>query len=70
MELKRNEFMQDVVFALVANKCDLELLRTVSKSEAEEYAESQGLEFFEVSAKMNEGVHEIFDEIAIKLVEK
>ena len=40
MDLKRNEFLNDAHFALIANKADLDLLRAVSMLEAKEYADS------------------------------
>ena len=41
----------DQVIALVGNKTDLEVTRTVDKKEAEAYANSHNLLFFETSAK-------------------
>ena len=35
---------------LVANKCDLDSRRTVSPKVGQEFAESNGMEYFEVSA--------------------
>ena len=40
-----------IVITLVGNKIDLEQSRQVRREEAEEYARSLGLRYFEVSAK-------------------
>ena len=55
---------------LIGNKCDLEGERQVSKEEAERYAEAEGLEYFETSAKTNHNVELIFKGLAGKMKER
>ena len=40
LDLKRNEFLFDASFTLIANKCDLESARLVTYNEGKEYADS------------------------------
>ncbi|CAN1331204.1 Ras-related protein Rab5 [Linum perenne] len=64
LELQRQEKPNLVVF-LVGNKTDLEEKRQVgSEVEAEAYADKNGLDFIETSAKNDENVKELFYEIA------
>ena len=42
---------------LVGNKVDRETDREVEKAVAEEYAEKQGIQYVEISAKTAKGVH-------------
>jgi Ras-related protein Rab-6A len=51
---------EDVIFALVGNKIDLEEKRQVSTEEGKNYAEQNGFLFQEVSAKTGEGFSELF----------
>lgn len=53
----------DVIIALIGNKIDLADDRSVSYNEGKEYADSQRLLFYEVSAKTGQGINEIFTEI-------
>ena len=53
----------NIVITLVGNKIDLES-RQVRTEEAEEFAKSLGLRYFEVSAKSNQGIDEMFTEVA------
>ena len=53
----------NIVLTLVGNKIDLEA-RQVRREEAEEYARSIGIRYFEVSAKNNTGIDDLFTEIA------
>ena len=48
---------------IVGNKIDLEN-HTVSKDEANDYAKGLGLQYYEVSAKQNVGVDELFKDLA------
>ena len=57
----------DVVIALAGNKADLEDKRKVSKEDAAEYAEENGIIFIETSAKTAVNVKELFTEIATRL---
>lgn len=50
----------EVVLVIVGNKTDLEKDRTVDSQEAEDYATSVGAKYFETSAKMNEGIEDVF----------
>jgi len=52
-----------IVLTLVGNKVDLDN-RQVTREQAEEYAKSIGIRYFEVSAKANTGIEETFTEIA------
>ncbi|CAF1477708.1 unnamed protein product [Adineta steineri] len=62
----------NMVIALVGNKADLAIgeKREVDMREANEYAEVNGLIFMETSAKSGENVHEIFMNIAKKVLLK
>ena len=58
----------NLVIALAGNKSDCKDMRTVSKEEAEAYAEEQKLSIFlETSAKSGECVNDLFYSIANKL---
>ncbi|CAN0901596.1 Ras-related protein RABF2b [Linum grandiflorum] len=63
LELQRQEKPNMVVF-LVGNKADLEEKRQVGSQEGQAYAEQNGLDFLETSAKNDENVKELFYEIA------
>ena len=51
---------EEVIFALVGNKSDLDFNRKVSKEEAESYANEHHYVFQEVSAMSGEGIQELF----------
>ena len=53
----------NIVLTLVGNKIDLES-RQVTREQAEEYARSIGIRYFEVSAKTSVGIEEMFTEVA------
>ncbi|KAF5101301.1 hypothetical protein D0Z00_000971 [Geotrichum galactomycetum] len=58
---------QPIVIVLVGNKLDLAELsdrREVAYETGEEYAQREGLVFWETSAKTGENVHEMFVELA------
>jgi Ras-related protein Rab-5C len=57
---------QSVVIALVGNKVDLSENRKVTRSEAKQYADENGLLFYEVSAKTGSNIKEAFIETAEK----
>ncbi|XP_064644969.1 ras-related protein Rab-31-like [Lineus longissimus] len=66
-ELKRNVEGQ-IVLCLLGNKCDLEDQREVEKTVALDYAASIGAIYFETSALSNEGIHEAFLQVALRLI--
>ena len=51
---------EEVIFALVGNKSDLDFNRKVSKEEAQSYANEHHYVFQEVSAMSGEGIQELF----------
>ena len=55
---------------LVGNKADLKDLRVVEADEAQEYAKQCGMEYYESSAKSGEGVVDIFEALAKKIIEE
>ena len=57
-------------FLLVGNKCDLEEeRRAVTEKEAKQYAENNGMKFFEVSAKTGTNIEKMFNSSLQKLLE-
>lgn len=56
----------DIRIVIVGNKIDLDD-HQVSKDEANDYARGLGLQYYEVSAKQNIGVDELFKDLAKKL---
>nr|CAD7573657.1 unnamed protein product [Timema californicum] len=66
-ELKRN-VQEPMVLCLVGNKCDLEVERKVSKDEALQYACSIGATYFESSALHDQGIEEVFLNVALGLI--
>ena len=65
-ELQKNA-SQEIVIVLVGNKSDLEQDRDVPAEEAKAYAEENGMEHVEASAKTAHNVSEIFESIAAHL---
>ena len=61
---------QGVLKTLVANKTDLEEQRKIKKEEGESIAKKYGVNFFEVSAKDNKNIDELFLDIAKSLLVK
>ncbi len=57
-------------FALVGAKSDLAARREVSTLEAQAFAQSHGLFFFEVSARTATGVDELFTKLALGLLRR
>eukprot|EP01120_Amphizonella_sp_Union-15-10_P011582 TRINITY_DN494_c0_g1_i1.p1 TRINITY_DN494_c0_g1~~TRINITY_DN494_c0_g1_i1.p1 ORF type:complete len:227 (+),score=49.79 TRINITY_DN494_c0_g1_i1:39-719(+) len=56
-----------VLVLLVGNKCDLNDKRQVPTSEAQKFAQKNGLAFIETSAKDNTNVHEAFEKLIKEL---
>ena len=56
----------DIRIVIVGNKIDLEN-HAVSRDEAQDYCRGLGLTYYEVSAKQNMGVDELFKDLAKKL---
>ena len=54
----------NIIITLVGNKIDLADSRQVQSEKAEEYAKSLGLRYFEVSALSNQGIDEMFTDVA------
>ena len=61
---------QDVLRLLIGNKIDLEGKRKVTKEAGESLANKYGIKFFEVSAKNNININELFLYTAKSLLEK
>ena len=61
---------QGVLKVLVANKIDLEENRKITKEAGESLANKYGIKFFEVSAKDNVNIDELFIETSKSLLEK
>lgn len=60
----------DSLAVVVGNKADLDDERRVSKAEGASYAESEGLPFFEVSAKSGLLITDVFALVAQTLVDR
>lgn len=60
---------QNVVKYIVGNKTDREFARTVSKAEAQTFATSKGCLFKEVSAKRNDGIQQVFEQLVDEVSE-
>ena len=54
---------------IAGNKIDMEKKRNVSQEMAEEYAESVGAAHIHTSAKMNEGIDQLFVTLSEKMME-
>lgn len=61
VQMKGNSQVPPMI--IVANKCDLESTRKVQRAEGQEYAELNGMRFFETSAKRMINVQEVFAEL-------
>ncbi|KAF2075694.1 hypothetical protein CYY_003007 [Polysphondylium violaceum] len=63
-----NEFIHEVY--IVGNKIDLESKRVISREEAIEFAQDNAAQYYEISAKENINVHQMFDEVGKALFYK
>jgi len=60
----------DISLIIVGNKIDLEKQRHVSHQQAEEYAQSVGAAHFSSSAKLNQGIDEMFLHLSQQMIVK
>lgn len=61
---------KDVLILLVANKTDLGEKRVISEKEGREFAEENGMIFFETSALNGNGIKEVFEYGVNELVDR
>ena len=61
---------EEVIFAVVGNKTDLDDRREVNSNEGENYAKEHDFIFLEVSAKTGDGIEKLFDVILKKMLKK
>ena len=61
---------EEVIFAVVGNKTDLDDRREVNSNEGENYAKEHDFIFKEVSAKTGDGINELFDVILKEMLKK
>ena len=57
---------EDVPMVLIGNKMDLD--RKVDRKDAENLAKELGCIYFETSAKLNQNVDHVFDQLSIKIL--
>jgi len=57
----------NLVIAFIANKCDLDPVRTVTSKEGQQYANDNGLIYMETSAKTGHNINELFTELALRV---
>ncbi|KAK8870226.1 GTP-binding protein [Tritrichomonas musculus] len=62
--IQETDFPQPVTIALAGNKSDLKENRQVTKEEAELFAAQNDIHYFEISAKNNEGINDVFNYLA------
>ena len=61
---------EEVIFAVVGNKTDLDDRREVNSNEGENYAKEHDFIFAEVSAKTGDGIEKLFDVILKEMLKK
>ncbi|GBN49677.1 Ras-related protein RABA2a [Araneus ventricosus] len=61
---------EEATVFIVGNKSDLPHQNQVSRTTVENYARQEGLDFCETSAKNNENVDEVFQNLALKVLER
>jgi GTPase SAR1 family protein len=59
---------QDIVLILVGNKVDLDDSREISMDEAMDLAKELGIYYMETSAKTNENIDDLFEWIALQII--
>ena len=67
-ELRKME--EDAVITIVGNKMDLEKNRVVPVSEAEQFAKSVGASHMQTSAKLNQGLDELYLDLTRRILAK
>eukprot|EP01091_Cochliopodium_minus_P020994 TRINITY_DN93_c0_g1_i1.p1 TRINITY_DN93_c0_g1~~TRINITY_DN93_c0_g1_i1.p1 ORF type:complete len:206 (+),score=45.54 TRINITY_DN93_c0_g1_i1:101-718(+) len=67
-ELRKME--EDAVITIVGNKIDMERNRTVPLTEAEQFAKSVGAVHMGASAKLNQGLDELFLDLTRRILQK
>ena len=65
----KNTAPKSILMVLVGNKCDLEDNREVTEEEGREFAEKNGMLFFETSAKTGKNVDELFKQ-SVKVIDQ
>ena len=65
----KNSAPKSILMVLVGNKCDLEDNREVTEEEGREFAEKNGMLFFETSAKTGKNVEELFKQ-SVKVIDQ
>ena len=69
-ELKTYNNIDELCIYLVGNKIDLEGKRVITKEEGQKYAKDNQINYFEVSAKSGEGIHDLFNDIIKGSIDK
>jgi len=69
-QLKVFIYCQDVEKMILANKCDMEEKRVISKERGESIARENGVRFLETSAKTNVNIERAFMELSENILEK
>ena len=69
-ELENNIKPDNILIFLIGNKTDLDSERCVSYEEGENFAKSNNMEFFEISAKTSKNVQEVVYSLTNNLVQK
>ena len=69
MEIEKNA-NKNVYKFLIGNKTDLEDKRKVSFQEGKDFAESNGMQFIETSAKTASKVQEAFESLALEIIKQ
>ena len=68
IEIEKNA-SENILKILIGNKSDLEEDREISKEEAQAFANRNGMQFMETSAKMNTNVDEAFQALGKLMIE-